>query len=455
MGAKLGRTAAALALGVTMLAAPAAAADDGAPAEDGAIHDTGRFYFYLQGGHRFLIDDDFASDAELTQPNGFDFVLGGGGGYNFSDHWGVEFQAHGTEIDVRSDSLGKLEEYSNITMMPALRFRWPLGPDRRLVPFVTGGVGYSINDDNDQHTPKVKVNADDSTIAGSLAAGLEYFVNPNVALGFSLHSYIYPDQDAQIIVRNEGNRIISNTTESFNQTSVSLLAHIRLFPGQPGTPGNPGLRRLIFADHGPFDTDETRFYLYALGGHTAMFDHDFGADVEFADPGDFNATLGAGAGVNLDRHWGVEVQFLNVAPNLNADPFGKFTEVDNLTFLLLGRFRWPFLGGRLVGYATAGLGAGTFDLNDSRSFVDVQLQQGGAVTGRPPKLNIEATSIAGQVGIGAEYFLNHYLSFGVALPVYLYPDLSTTVQHGNRPAVGGHANFSGIAPQIQIKAYLN
>ncbi len=455
MGARLGRIATVVALGVALLAAPASAVDDAAPATDDAIHDTGRFYFYIQGGHRFLVDDDLVSDAEFTQPNGFDFVLGGGGGYNFSDHWGVELQAHGTEADVRSDSLGKLEEYSNITIVPALRFRWPLGPDRRLVPFITGGVGYSINDDNDQHKPKVKVNADDSSIAGALAAGLDYFVNPNVAIGFSLHSYIYPDQDARITVRNQANQIVSDTDGSFNQTAVSLLAHVRLFPGQPGTPGNPGLRRLIFADHGPFDTDETRFYLYALGGHTAMFDRDFGGEVEFADPGDFNATLGAGAGVNLGRHWGVELQFLDVAPNLNADPFGKFNEVDNLTFLILGRFRWPFLGGRLVTYATAGLGAGTFDLNDSRSFVDVPLQQGGAVTGRPPKLTLEATSIAGQVGIGVEYFLNHHLSFGLALPAYLYPDLSTTVQQGSRPAVGGHANFSGIAPQIQVKAYLN
>jgi opacity protein-like surface antigen len=307
----------------------------------------------------------------------------------------------------------------------------------------------------------VKVNADDSTIAGSLAAGLEYFVNPNVALGFSVHGYIYPDQDAQIIVRDEANRIVSNTTDSFNQSSVSLLAHVRMFPGQPGTPGNPSLRRLIFADHGPFDTDERRFYLYALGGHTALFDRDFGKNdlgeqVELADPGDFNATLGAGFGVNLDRHWGVEIQFFDVAPNINQDPFGKFSEVDNLTFLLLGRFRWPFLRGRLVAYATAGLGAGTFDLNDSRTFVDVQLSSGGAaVTGKPPKLTLESTSVAGQVGVGVEYFLNHHLSFGLALPAYLYPDLSTTVQRGNRPAVGGHANFSGLAPQIQIKAYLN
>jgi outer membrane protein W len=449
----LGRVAV---LAAALLAAPALAADETAASADTPIHDTGRWYFYITTGHRFLADDELIGDAEFTQPNGFDFFLGGGAGYNISDHWGVELQAHGTEIDVRSDSLGKLEEFSNITMVPALRFRWPLGPDRRLVPYLTAGVGYSIDDNNDQHKPKVKVKTDETGIVGSLAAGLDYFVNPNVAIGFALHSDIHPDQDARITVRDDANRIVSDTTGSFNQSSVSLLAHVRLFPGQPGTPGDPGLRRLLFADHGPFDTDETRFYLYALGGHTAMFDHSFGEDVSFADPGDFNATLGAGAGVNLDRHWGVELQFFDVAPNIDADPFGKFTEVDNLTFLVLGRFRWPFLRGRLVTYATAGLGAGTFDLNDSRSFVDIPLEQGGAaVTGRPPKLTLEATSVAGEVGVGAEYFLNRYVSLGIALPVYLYPDLSTTVQRHNGPVVHGNANFSGIVPQIQVKAYLN
>lgn len=449
MRGSLGRLATATAFGLALWAAPAAAADADAP-----ITDTRRFYFYVQSGHRFLVDDDVVADAGFEQPNGFDFVLGGGGGYNLTEHWGIEFQAHGTEIDLCSDSLGKLEEYSNITMMPAVRFRWPLGRDRRLVPFVTGGVGWSLNDDNDQHKPKVKIEADDGTIAGSLAAGLEYFVNPNVAIGFSAHSLIYPDQDARITVRDQANRILFDREESFNQSSISLLAHVRLFPGQPGTPGNPGLRRLLFADSGPFDTDERRFYLYALGGHTAMFDRDFGAGVEFADPGDFNATIGGGFGVNLDRHWGVEFQYFNVAPNIDTTPFGKFNEVDNNTFLVLGRFRWPFMRGRLVPWVTAGLGAGTFDLNDSRSFVDVQLQGGGAVTGRPPALGIDSTALAGQVGVGVEYFLNHHLSFGLAVPLYLYSDLHTRVAYNNQPPRGGRTNFSGLAPQIQIRAYL-
>ena len=443
-------------LGTALLVAPVWAADDAAkkPADD-VIRDTDRFYFFIQGGHRFLFENDLVGDVEFEQPNNFDFVLGGGAGYNISDHWGVEFQAHGTEIDVRSDSLGKLEEYSNISMALAGRFRWPLGPDRRMVPYLTAGIGYSINDDNDQHNPKVKVHADDSTFAGTVGAGLEYFLNPNVAIGFGGLFYAYPDQDVRIVERDSANRIILDESGTFNQSSFSMLAHVRLFPGQPGEPGNPGLRKLLFADHGPFDTDERRYYLYALGGHTALFDRSFGGNVDLADPGDFNATLGAGAGVNLDKHWGVEIQFFDVAPNINGDPFGKFSEVDNLTFLLMGRFRWPFLRGRLVAFATAGIGAGTYDLNDSRTFVDIPLENGGAVVGQPPKLTLQSTSVAGTVGVGVEYFLNHHISFGLSVPAYLYPDLDTTVTKPNGNETRGHANFSGIAPQIQVKAYLN
>ena len=184
------------------------------------------------------------------------------------------------------------------------------------------------------------------------------------------------------------------------------------------------MRRLLLADHGPFDTDARRVYLYALGGITAMFDNDFGGGVELKSPGDFNATLGAGAGVNLDRHWGIEAQFFNVAPNVNASPYGKFSEIDNITVLLLGRFRWPFLGGRLVPYATAGIGAGTFDLNDSRSVVDIPTTQGTAVTARTPSLAVQATCVAEYVvdDLGFDALVDD--GFFAADGHFLNPDLA-------------------------------
>ena len=77
------------------------------------------------------------------------------------------------------------------------------------------------------------------------------------------------------------------------------------------------------------------------------------------------------------------------------------------------------------------------------------------ITAEPPKLTIDSTAFAGQVGVGVEYFLNRHISFGLSLPAYLYPDLDTTVTAPNGNVTRGHANFSGLAPQIQVKAYLN
>ena len=67
----------------------------------------------------------------------------------------------------------------------------------------------------------------------------------------------------------------------------------------------------------------------------------------------------------------------------------------------------------------------------------------------------KSVSFAGQVGVGLDYFLNHHLSFGIAFPFYLYPDLNTRIQYPGQPDVGGRVNFSGFAPQIHVTAYLN
>jgi hypothetical protein len=82
-------------------------------------------------------------------------------------------------------------------------------------------------------------------------------------------------------------------------------------------------------------------------------------------------------------------------------------------------------------------------------------QQGTAVTAKSPTVSVQATSVAGEVGVGLEYFLSHWLSVGLAVPVYLYPDIATTVQQGSHPVERSHANFSGIAPELQLKAYFN
>jgi opacity protein-like surface antigen len=416
-------------------------------------YDTGRFYFYFEGGNSWILDTDVVDDLEFTTPDGANVVIGGGAGYNISDHWGIELQAHGTEPDVRSEGRDrKIEEYSNITIVPAVRFRWPIAGGR-IVPYLTGGIGYSMNDDNDTGDPRIKMEADESTIAGSVSAGLDYFLSSNVAIGLSLHSFIYPDQEAHLVERDRFNRIRLDTKRDFNQTSVALLAHLKLFPGEVGQPGQRSLSQLLFAQNGPFDTDELRGYFIGFGGHTYMFSDDFGGGVELKAPGDFNATLGGGMGVNFTRNWGAEVLLLNTDPNINMRPLGKFAEMSNFTVMPQARFRWPFLGGRLVPYATAGVGVAFFSINDKRGTVDIPTERGNAVTTHTPMIESDETSVAASAGLGVEYFLNHHISLGVAMPFYVYPDLNTKTQKGKRPVAYGNVNFSGLAGLVTIKAY--
>ncbi len=443
----------ALAVAILAIGAVAGAAEDEEPER---IRDTGRFYLYVDNGHAFQLDEDVVGDVEIDVPGGFNHVLGGGLGYNLTDHWGIEVQAHGTELDLRSKTLRKVKELSNITLMGAVRWRHPIG-DGRLVPFVTAGLGLSYSDVNDTGNLRVKLTMDEQSLAGSLAMGAEYFVAENVSFGVVMQSFHYPKADTELEVRDPGNRVILRERDEVDLASVSLLAQIRLYPGQAWRPATRDERErkrtFLFAEEGPFDTDDVRVYLYALGGHTFVFDEDFGGGIDIEAPGRFNATLGGGLGVNLTRHWGAELQLVHTEPNLarSAD-VGKFAEMSNLTVLPTVRFRWPCGEGRWVPFATAGFGASFSNINDVRQTADV-FQRGSVNT---PIARIDETSIAGSLGVGVEYFLNHHITFGVAVPYYFYPDLDTLVQERNGTGAVQRqtVNLSGLAPMVRITAYM-
>jgi hypothetical protein len=274
-----------------------------------------------------------------------------------------------------------------------------------------------------------------------------------------MHTFIYPNVDTELTIRDQANRIVVHDESSVNLTAVSALAHLRVFFGQ--SDAQPGGRRLFFADHGPFDTDELRGYLYFMGGDTFFFDDKFGSGVTLEAPGDFNATLGGGLGLNFSEHWGAEIQLVNSEPNINLSGIGKFAEFSNFSVLPMVRFRWPFLGGRLVPYLSAGVGVTFNDINDARSTID-EFGVAGAV--RAPSVEVTETSVAGSVQLGVEYFLNHHLSFGIGVPAYIYPDWDTEVRFNSTRGPNGaplprgvqhdSMNFTSIGGLLQIKVYL-
>jgi opacity protein-like surface antigen len=252
---------------------------DGGRAENAAEPDgldSGRFYLFLHTGHDYWLDEDFTSTVEFDTPDGFNLVLGGGFGYNFNRYLGLEFIAGGVEPDLREDTRGKINELSLIRMMPAVRLRYPMGEDGRLVPFLLGGVGYAIADINDSGNARLKLDNDETSIAGLAGFGIEYFVTPNVAIGTAFHYYVHPDTDTRFKANDVAPSFVDHST--VNLSGFESLVHMRIYPGQGRQTFGGGSQplRWLLADEGPFDTDEVRFYLNLVGGHTFFGDDDFG-----------------------------------------------------------------------------------------------------------------------------------------------------------------------------------
>ena len=340
-------------LGVVSCLAVAACLLGEARAEDSPapparrFDDTGRIYLFFESGMNFTLDRHFAGDVRVVPQSAVEFNLGGGIGYNIDPHWGVELQVNGIDPWIRSENRGAIDRLSVITFVPAARYRWALD-DGRLMPYLTGGVGVSINDDHGFFKPYATTDTSSTTIVGSLSAGLYYFISDNVASVIELRSQIHPDQDAEVNYRNPNTGRITRCEDSLNLTAISLLAHLRFFPGQQAS--SDGSERTFFlADHGPYDTDELRGYVAGLFGWDYIFDKNVGAGVYVRDKGgDANLTKGGAIGLNVDGHWGAEVQLLYTMLNVRMATGTRFAKLDNFEVLPALRYRYPLLGGRLV-----------------------------------------------------------------------------------------------------------
>jgi opacity protein-like surface antigen len=410
----------------------------------------GRFYLYFQGGNAFLLDTTIGDELDLVEPGGANFLFGGGVGYNITDHWGIDFQAAGTEPNIQLDGRGTVRELSNITLIPNIRFRYPL-LDGRLVPYLSAGVGASLYEVNDTKDQNVKLEMDTRSVVGMVAAGLEYFAAPNVSLGIALQYNIYPGVELRY---RETNGLRRSGVESVNMDSLGLVGQVRMFFGETEAQATAegGRRRRVFSRRGPFDTDAKRFYLYGLGGPMFFFDNAFALDVNLQFPGGINWLVGGGVGLNLSRHWGLDVQLVHTEPTLDgnpttrAQPGGKLAEMGNFTVLPGVRYRHAFFGGRLVPFISGHVGAAFNHINDQRHKGMVEV-------------SVDESSVAGAVIIGAEYFVNSNITLGLSVPFYIYPDWASSVVRRN--SSGGIAgsdrstmNYTGAGILIQLKAYI-
>ena len=114
--------------------------------------------------------------------------------WGVDDHWslglGANFNRYfGAELafDYYLKEWGKPEivgEASSYHLVPEIRLRYPLLKDR-LVPYIVAGIGPSWIQGKDVASSAFhkNVNVEGFTFAAGAGAGLEYFINDNVALG--------------------------------------------------------------------------------------------------------------------------------------------------------------------------------------------------------------------------------------------------------------------------------
>ncbi len=428
----------------------AARAGDAPAASANPFDDSRRLYLWFESGMNFTLDRHFAGDARVVPNSEVELSLGGGAGYNIDPHWGVELQVDGTDPWVRSETQGGLERIAVITFVPAVRYRWALG-DGRLMPYLTGGVGFSSNDVHGSFKPFATASTASTTVVGSLSMGLDYFISENVAAGFEFRSLIHPSQDAEVTFQNPQTGHVTRFTDSLNLTSLALLAHLRFFPGQQES-ADGGERTFFLADHGPYDTDELRGYVAGLFGYEYNWDRNVGAGVHVRDKGgDANLTKGGALGLNFDGHWGAEVQLLYTMLNIRMSTGPRFGKMNVFEILPALRYRYPLLGGRLVPFLLGGIGVSVLDTNEQRPLSVTE-------NGRPvivfPQFEPGSPAIVGMIGAGIEYFLNHHVSVGLTVPLHLYSTVDTELHQAGRKTVTGTADLTSLAAFVQVKAYM-
>lgn len=146
-----------------------------------------RFYFATQGGVSVLTDDSIGNglsiDPKLNALAGtlnvhYTLALGLDAGKN----WGIELALAHTEYSLLLDDIGPVTEYSVYSIMPLVRWRWPV-QDGRWVPYVLGGAGFAYAESNDTKPVGHRLDIDAKGIAPAIAvgAGLDYFLARNLA----------------------------------------------------------------------------------------------------------------------------------------------------------------------------------------------------------------------------------------------------------------------------------
>lgn len=136
------------------------------------------------------------------------------------------------------------------------------------------------------------------------------------------------------------------------------------------------------------DSDRVRPYVYLRSA-------------EFNTVWDVLDGYSIGAGVNLNRHWGVELAGDFYEKHLIDDTIGRVGEEAIWHFIPQVRFRYPMLKDRLVPYLIGGIGPASMQFNDR------------SVGGFGVDIDADGYSWSAAFGGGIEYFLTDSVAFNL------------------------------------------
>jgi opacity protein-like surface antigen len=359
--------------------------------------DTGevRPYFSIRAGAPYFTNPDSVPGIKLQNFSQYPFpsvALG----TNLGKYWGVEIAADFAETVVEVPGVSdKIGEYAFWTVLGQLRLRYPVLNDR-LVPYVVLGGGAGIPDFNDRNpNDAVPFGAgQDVSLIGAAGLGLEYFVADNMALGVQAKQTFGFDTKV-VAAGRRGSLDLDHT-----YLSAGLRLYLDGISGAGGRDGRPPARAA--------DSDALRGYIVLRGGGAVFTNPKTSSELEISSPS--SAQFGAAVGLNLDKHWGIEVGGEYWEPALTAPGVGEVAEYALWTLLGQLRYRYPVLGGQLVPYAVAGGGIGFAEINDKK-----------VPHGVFPLESDTTTTAVASLGVGIEYFLAENFAVGVeAKHVFLF-----------------------------------
>jgi Opacity protein and related surface antigens len=374
---------------------------------------------YLRGylgfgvGIALPLERDFSSGFKLDSDAE---LLVGSVGVDLSRYISFEIAFNLYELGLDQSGVGRIGEYALYSMIPQLRLRYPL-LNERLVPYLVGGAGIGFSEFNDPRPaagqPPVLGTKTESSLVGSLGAGIEYFLAPNLAVGLE-SKYLFHNS----MVERDGANI------DVNIDSWLLTGGLRIFfPEASPASMFEGVRWPVVDKYG------VRPYITLRLGKRIFADRSFTSGFELGITGGEQLN-GGSIGVNLNKYLGVELAIEYHDMHINADTGFKVAEYAIWNFIPQLKLRYPLLNGDLVPYVVGGVGLGVAEVNDP-TFRNTPAF-GPVVSGRD-------LSFVGAMGLGIDYFLADNLA--------LMAEAKYVNQHSE-------VDIDGMGREVNVSAYL-